>query len=141
MCAVSRPGSANPNQQLVLASASFDATVRLWEVETGKCVYTLANHSDPVYSVAFSPDGKYMASGSFDRAVNIWSVKDGELLRTINGPGGIFEVCWNKVGALSNPYGVTRDVPSACCGPLIGWQCAACRTELKLRPASAPNLW
>ena len=61
-------------------------------------MYTLSNHSDPVYSVAFSPDGKYMASGSFDRTVNIWSVKDGELLKTFTGPGGIFEVGWNKDG-------------------------------------------
>ena len=62
------------------------------------CLHTLSNHSDPVYSVAFSPDGKYMASGSFDRTVNIWSVKDGELLKTFTGSGGIFEVGWNKDG-------------------------------------------
>lgn len=32
------PGSANPNQQLLLATASFDATVKLWDVEAGGCV-------------------------------------------------------------------------------------------------------
>ena len=35
----------------------------------------LCGHSDPVYSVGFSPDGKYIASGSFDRSVHIWDVK------------------------------------------------------------------
>ncbi len=32
-------------------------------------------HSDYVYSVAFSPDGKYLASGSRDETVNLWSVE------------------------------------------------------------------
>ena len=35
------PGTNNPNMNLVLASASFDSTVRLWDVERGSCVHTL----------------------------------------------------------------------------------------------------
>ena len=35
------PGTNNPNMNLVLASASFDSTVRLWDVERGNCVHTL----------------------------------------------------------------------------------------------------
>lgn len=38
-------------------SASFDATVKLWDVHAGKVVSTLQRHQDPVYSVAFSPSG------------------------------------------------------------------------------------
>ena len=68
-------GSSNPGANLVLASASFDSTIRLWDPETGKCCHVLDKHSDPVYSVAFSPDGQYLASGSFDKCLHIWSVK------------------------------------------------------------------
>ncbi|GFU19398.1 hypothetical protein NPIL_532211 [Nephila pilipes] len=97
------PGTNNPNMNLILASASFDSTVRLWEVERGTCLYTLTKHSEPVYSVAFSPDGKYLASGSFDKCVHIWSTQSGSLIHSYKGTGGIFEVCWNsrgdKVGA------------------------------------------
>jgi len=97
------PGTNNPNANLVLASASFDSTVRLWDVERGDCLHTLTRHKEPVYSVAFSPDGKYIASGSFDKCVHIWNTATGRLVHSYRGTGGIFEVCWNsrgdKVGA------------------------------------------
>jgi len=92
------PGTNNPNMSLVLASASFDSTVRLWDVERGTSIHTLTRHKEPVYSVAFSPDGKLLASGSFDKCVHIWSTQSGQLVHSYKGTGGIFEVCWNSKG-------------------------------------------
>ena len=62
------------SDRLICFSASFDSTVRLWDVEQGVCIHTLTKHQEPVYSVAFSPDGKFLASGSFDKCVHIWNV-------------------------------------------------------------------
>jgi transducin (beta)-like 1 len=90
------PGSANPNGNLVLASGSWDSNIRLWDPNAGKCLFSLVKHTAAVYSVAFSPDGKYLASGAFDKCLHIWSVKDGSLVKTFDGPAGIFDVCWNK---------------------------------------------
>ncbi|KPP78329.1 F-box-like/WD repeat-containing protein TBL1X-like, partial [Scleropages formosus] len=92
------PGTSNPNSNIMLASASFDSTVRLWDVERGVCIHTLTRHQEPVYSVAFSPDGRYLASGSFDKCVHIWNTLSGDLVHSYRGTGGIFEVCWNSIG-------------------------------------------
>ncbi|VDK56576.1 unnamed protein product [Cylicostephanus goldi] len=86
---------------MVIYSASFDHTVRLWDVRRGELVRTLSRHNDPVYSVSFSPDGRYVASGCFDRSVFIWDIQTGKLLQSYVGEkrkGGIFEVSWNSRG-------------------------------------------
>ena len=91
-------GTRFGSKDVILASASFDATIKLWDINAGKCLYSLTKHTDPVYSVAFSPNGEFLASGSFDRCLHIWSVKDGKLVKTYYGSGSIFEVCWNSAG-------------------------------------------
>uniref|UniRef100_A0A8C5KMD3 F-box-like/WD repeat-containing protein TBL1XR1 n=1 Tax=Jaculus jaculus TaxID=51337 RepID=A0A8C5KMD3_JACJA len=87
-------GTNNPNANLMLASASFDSTVWLWDVDQGICIHTLTKLQEPVYSVAFSPDGRYLACGSFD----IWNTQTGAVVHSYRGTGGIFEVCWNAAG-------------------------------------------
>eukprot|EP00960_Hanusia_phi_P040797 754656-Hanusia_phi.AAC.5 len=92
------PGTKNPNKPPLLATASFDSKVRIWDVEKGECIFVLAKHTEPVYSVAFNPTGDLVASGSFDKCLHIWSVKDGSLVKTLRGNSGIFEVAWNHAG-------------------------------------------
>ena len=45
----------------------------------------MRGHSNPVWSVAFSPDGQYLASGSWDKTVKLWHVESGECTRTMEG--------------------------------------------------------
>jgi DNA-binding beta-propeller fold protein YncE len=52
-----------------LASASFDKTVRVWNLKQHKLEQAFTGHSDFVYSVAFSPDGAWLATASKDRSV------------------------------------------------------------------------
>src|SRR5262249_4696691 len=59
----------------VLATGSFDGTVRGWDVATGRELFTLSGHGAGVRSVVFSADGKTLYSGSEDRTVKAWDVK------------------------------------------------------------------
>ena len=47
----------------LLATASWDKTVKLWDATTGEQRATLSGHSQPVSCLAFSPDGKILVSG------------------------------------------------------------------------------
>ena len=44
---------------------------------------TLTGHSEPVLSVAYSPDGKHIVSGSCDRTVKIWDAQSGKKVRVV----------------------------------------------------------
>ncbi|WP_445638558.1 WD40 domain-containing protein [Nostoc sp. DSM 114161] len=68
-----------------LASGSFDKTIKLWDVSTGKAIKTLTGHSSSVISVGFSPDGKTLASGSFDKTIKLWDVSTGKAIKTLTG--------------------------------------------------------
>jgi WD40 repeat protein len=61
---------------LIIASASKDKTVKLWDAAKGILLQTLTGHDHYVLSVCYSPDGMTVSSGSFDETIKIWDVSD-----------------------------------------------------------------
>jgi WD40 repeat protein len=69
----------------ILASASLDKTIKLWDTSTGNEIRTLSGHTGGVTGVAFSPDGLTVASASWDTTVILWDVHSGNLLQKFSG--------------------------------------------------------
>ena len=84
---------------VMLASASWDQTVRLWNVNTGRLLHTLTGHTNEVMSVTFSPDGQTLASASWDGTIRLWNPNNGKIKRTLTGhAGGVAAVTFSPDG-------------------------------------------
>jgi WD40 repeat protein len=66
-----------------LATASDDATARLWEVATGTVKIVLNGNDFEVKSVAWSPDGRFVATGANDQGVRVWEAATGAAVHAL----------------------------------------------------------
>lgn len=72
----------------ILASSSEDATIKMWDYETGECEQTLREHTGMVNYVSFSPSGDHLASCSRDMTIKLWkrnSEQEFRCHRTLQG--------------------------------------------------------
>jgi RNA polymerase sigma factor (sigma-70 family) len=87
----------------LLASASHDASIRLWNAADGRLLRKIAVPQDPypqdelgadsdgqhggVVAIAFSADGRWLASGGYDGSVRLWDVDTGKAIHVMRGHG------------------------------------------------------
>ncbi|MEN9517461.1 MAG: hypothetical protein RLZZ381_49 [Cyanobacteriota bacterium] len=69
----------------IIAAATWDKTIQLWNAQTGKLINTLKGHQDGVNSITFSPNGQFLISGSEDKTINIWNIAQAKLIKTLTG--------------------------------------------------------
>lgn len=67
----------------ILASASEDKTIKLWDISKRRELATLAGHTDFVRAVVFSPDGTTLISASEDKTAKLWDVPSGRFRETL----------------------------------------------------------
>ncbi|KAA8541879.1 hypothetical protein F0562_023031 [Nyssa sinensis] len=69
----------------ILASSSWDKTVRLWDVFEGKGAVETFPHTHDVLTVVYRPDGKQLACSTLDGQIHFWDPIEGLLMYTIEG--------------------------------------------------------
>ncbi|KAL3631821.1 U3 snoRNP protein [Castilleja foliolosa] len=69
----------------VLASSSWDKTVRLWDIYEGKGGVEKFGHTHDVLALVYRPDGKQLACSTLDGQIHFWDPLEGLEMFTIEG--------------------------------------------------------
>jgi F-box/WD-40 domain protein MET30 len=67
-------------------TAALDSTIRLWDIESGKCLKTLFGHVEGVWALA--ADTLRVVTGAEDRMVKVWDARTGKYEKTFTGHEG-----------------------------------------------------
>ena len=81
-CAVFSPGGT------MIATASDDASVKLWDAKNMECLHTFTECEEAVYTVVFSPNGRLLAGGGESQNLFFWDVESMSHTMTLLGHGG-----------------------------------------------------
>jgi COMPASS component SWD3 len=78
-----------PNSKFILASTQ-DSTIRLWNVQTSRCVKTYTGHINRTYSIFadLAPGAKHVVSGSEDYKIYIWNLQKRQIAQVLEGHRG-----------------------------------------------------
>ncbi|KAI0015049.1 quinon protein alcohol dehydrogenase-like superfamily [Xylariomycetidae sp. FL0641] len=74
----------------ILATGSYDSTIKLWDIEKGEVIRTLQGHTMGIRALQF--DDRMLVSGSLDGTVKIWNWRTGACINTLNHQGGVITV-------------------------------------------------
>jgi WD40 repeat protein len=101
-----------------VATASFDSTIKLWNIATGRLLATLRGHKAPIISVKFSADGKWLLSSSYDKTIRIWDVERQVVVdstaSTFNFPvGALFSPDSKQIIAIKDSQLIIKDAFSS----------------------------
>lgn len=118
----------------MLASASWDQTVRLWPL-AGGAPRVLEGHSQNVNGVAFTPDGRAVVSVSYDLSVRIWPLADGAAPAIVTLPTPLNAVAIGSDGEIAAGGGDGKVYFLAADGSRTGEVAAGTRPVISLAVA------
>lgn len=90
------PAVGNPIAQRI--TQGQENTLRLWDAVSGELVGEMKGHTNVVYTIDFSPDGRTLVSGGWDGTIRLWDVDSGAELASVQGQGSVFAVAFTPDG-------------------------------------------
>jgi WD40 repeat protein len=72
---------------VIIASGNEDRTVRLWNLKGN--YRSLIGHTEFIFAVAFSPDGRILASGSADKTIRLWDTATNQCIKVLQAHAGM----------------------------------------------------
>jgi WD40 repeat protein len=82
----------------LLASGSYDKTVRVWDVAGRRELQVLRGHTGTTNAVAFSPIGEQLVSGSADKTLRLWDLDTGKSYELEGSAGPVTTVAYSPGG-------------------------------------------
>ena len=87
----------SPDEQ-VLATGSWDGSIKLWNVESGVLLW-IKQHTSSIQRLAFTPDGLILASGGDDATIRLWKVSTGTVLQMLTDQSSpVYALAWSPNG-------------------------------------------
>lgn len=106
--------SISPNGRYVAIAGFFSEDIQIFDVVTQSKIRSLSGHTDSVWSLSWSHNGRYIASGSADATARVWDWNSGKLLL-------IYDKHGDTVRAVSWSPDDSRIVSCALSGPVYIW--------------------
>ncbi|CCH62913.1 hypothetical protein TBLA_0I02570 [Henningerozyma blattae CBS 6284] len=84
--------SISPNDS-IFATASYDKTCKIWDLESGDLKATLVNHKRGLWDVSFCQYDKFIVTASGDKTIKMWSLDTFTVVKTFEGHSNAVQRC------------------------------------------------
>lgn len=84
--------------EVVIGAGGGDHSIRRWNLVFGTELLPFRGHSDDIYAVRVSPDGKIVVSGGRDRTIRVWNATTGHLMRILRDHDSVYDLTFSPDG-------------------------------------------
>lgn len=121
-----------------VVTGSADNRAKVWDIVTGRELFTLEDHTKSVRSAIYTPDGSQIVTISEDKTTKIWNALTGELVTTIHEDFGVLEECsFSKDG---ERIVIVSENGTVCIWSVLTWELTKRISQVGRYPVSASYL-